>query len=247
MKNTRYFSTQGIILRKQQSGEHDWFLTIFTPEHGHIQALSRASRKITSHKGSHLDPLNLCSFQFYRNGERLLLTECKVENAFISLKSNLQQSLTALSLSELILKSINSDQENLELYQLFHRYLQLLNQNTLNQLQLAEFKIKLLRNAGSWPDLSCCFFCQKKWQDSSAIWIDSESHLCCEECLRLTHNQLEIISFNSIKLANFLANYEAANLNIHTPAKNLFELDKITDQFLRQYFQHDLKANPLSY
>lgn len=247
MKNTRYFSTQGIILRKQQSGEHDWFLTIFSPEQGRIQAISRASRKITSHKGSHLDPLNLCSFQFYRNGERLLLTECKVENAFVSLKSNLEQSLTALSLSELILKSINSDQENPELFQLFYRYLQLLNQNALSPLQLAEFKIKLLRNAGSWPDLSLCFFCQKKWQESSSIWVDSETHLCCEDCLTLSHNQLEAISFNSIKLANFLANYQAENLTIHTPANNLFELHKITDQFLRQYFQHELKANPLNY
>lgn len=245
MSKSRYFSTTGIILRKQQSGEHDWFLTIFSPEYGKIQAISKASRKITSHKGSHLDPLNLCVFQFYQNGTRLLLTECRTERVHINLKSNLERSLIGLALSELIIKSVHPEQENPELFSIFINTLEQLEKAELSPLQLAEFKIKLLKNAGSWPDLSLCFFCTKKWSEQNKIWIDQEGHLACQDCLTLTRTQPQLISFDTVKLATFLANYGCSDLKIQANQQILHSLQKLTDQFLQQYFQYQLKSQQI--
>jgi len=241
----RYFSTTGIILRKQNSGENDFFLTIFSPEFGRLQATSRSSRKITSIKGPHLDPLNYGNFQFYKNGDRYLLTECKIENAFQVIKGNLDKSLYSLAACEILLKSIQDDQESPELFQLFLSTLEKLEKTNQHNLALEEFKIKVLKNSGSWPDISVCFFCQNKWQSTDQIWVDQTGNLNCLSCITLSNNRLEVISFNTVKLAHFLAEYSTKEVKLNILPEELFALQKITGIFLSNYLHGEVKAEKI--
>jgi len=241
----RYFSTTGIILRKQNSGENDFFLTIFSPEFGRLQATSRSSRKITSSKGPHLDPLNYGRFQLYKNGDRFLLTECKIENAFQIIKGSLDKSLYSIAACEILLKSIQDEQENPALFQLFLHTLEKLEKSDQHNLTLEEFKIKLLKNSGSWPDISLCYYCQNKWQSEDQIWIDHSGNLNCLNCLSLNHNKLESITFEAVKLANFLAEYSTEQVTISVSPEQLFALQKITAIFLSNYLHCETKAEKI--
>lgn len=241
----RYFSTTGIILRKQNSGENDWFVTIFSPEHGRLQAVSKSARKITSQKGPHLDPLNLCSFQLYKNGDRYLITECKVEKAFQIIKNDLDKSLYSLAACEILIKSIQDGQESAELFQLFLQTLEKFEKTNLHSIALEEFKIKLLRHAGTWPDISVCHFCQNKWQPTQQIWIDQVGQLNCLNCITLSTNHLQIISFDTIKLAHFLAEYSTEQVTLKISAEQLFSLQKITGIFLTNYLHSEVRAEKI--
>jgi DNA repair protein RecO (recombination protein O) len=212
---------------------------------GRIQAKSRGSRKITSQKGSHLDILNFCQFQFYKNGNNLLLTECRVENAFQNLKNDLDKSLFALSAAEIIIKSLQNEQENQELFHLFKNYLERLENHPFPQLLLEEFKIKTLKSAGSWPDLTLCHFCQHKWTENESIYADQHGQLTCQNCLTLNPNQLQLFSFSIIKLANYLALHPTDQLKLKISAEEQFNLQKITTIFLSNYLQQELKTEKL--
>lgn len=241
----RYFSTTGIILRKQNSGENDFFLTIFSPEYGRLQATSRSSRKITSIKGPHLDPLNYGRFQLYKNGDRYLLTECKIENVFQIIKGSLDKSLYSLAACEILLKSIQDDQESSELFQLFLRTLEKLEKSDQHNLALEEFKIKLLKSSGSWPDISICYFCQHKWQAADQIWIDQIGNLNCLNCFPLSHNKLDNTTFDAVKLAHFLAEYSTERVSLHIRPEQLFALQKITGIFLTNYLHCETRAEKI--
>ncbi len=241
----RYFSTSGIILRKQNSGENDFFLTLLSPEHGRLQATSRSSRKITSLKGPHLDPLNYGTFQLYRSGDRYTLTECQIENTFPVIKADLEKSLYGLTICEILLKSIQDNQENQELFQLFLRTLERLESSDQNHLTLEEFKIKLLKNSGSWPDIGVCNYCQQRWQADDDIWIDRIGNLNCLDCRHLNHDKLDSTSFDAVKLANFLAEYTTDQIKLNIKPTQLFDLQKITGIFLTNYLHCELKGEKI--
>ncbi len=240
----RYFNTTGLILKKQTSGENDWYLTIFSPEYGKIQAVSRSSRKISSHKGSHLEPLNLCSFQIYRQGDCLLITECKVEKAHFSIKSDLAKSMAAFTILEMLLRSIQADSQNPELFLLTLNTLDQLDLE-LNQLKLEEYKIRLLKDGGSWPNLSQCTYCHKTWQSTDLIACDQQGHLSCEDCLPLANHNLEKLPFNILKLAKFLAERGTSQTKIIIDANQLFQLKKLVGLFMQNYLQQELKSERL--
>lgn len=240
----RYFTTPGLILKKQPSGENDWYLQIFSPLYGKIQALSRSSRKITSHKGSHLDPLNLCHFQLYKNGNRYLVTECKVENAFLSIKSNLNHSLTAFAILELLLRSLQEDVEQVELFQLTLEALEKICYDQ-GSLYLEEYKIKLLKEAGSWPDLNHCFYCQHPWTERDGIVCDQEGHLTCANCLSLPNTLLENIGFPTVKLAKYLSQNDPSKIKLRLNAEQLFQLKKFTGIYVQNYLQRELKSEKI--
>ncbi len=242
----RYFTTNGIILRKQNSGENDWFLTIFSPEHGKIQALSKSSRKISSHKGSHLDLLNLCQFQLYKNGNRLLITECKLQEGFLNIKNDLQKSLYCLHLAEISLKFIQDEQPNLEIFKLLLLTLNEINHGTHHELLLEHYKINLLKLSGLWPEISNCYFCQNKWPEDSQIWTDQEGRLTCKDCLTLNQNTLQLVNFKTVKLGHYLSSNNFSILErLRLESNDLFQLKKMTDLLLSNFLQYEMKSNQM--
>jgi DNA repair protein RecO (recombination protein O) len=241
----RYFTTPGLILKKTPSGENDWYLTIFTPELGKIQAICRSSRKITSQKGNHLDVLNLCQFQFYKNNNRYLITDCKVERPFMKIKSNLPKSLAAFTVLEILLRSIQEDEVNHQLFSLtLHSLEKISHKNT--DLHLEEFKIKLIRDGGSWPDISNCFYCQKRWLSTSTIACNLQGHLTCLDCLKLSTSLVETIPFHAVKLAKYLSEHDLDEIQLRITPEELFQLKKLTNIFLTNYLHLELKSEKLA-
>jgi len=237
----RHLLTKALILRKQTSGENDWYLTLFSPEIGKIQALARSSRKICSQKGAHLDTLNLCNFQLYRNNDRYLVTDCRVENAHLPIKSSLRKSLMGFAVSEMLLRTVQEETENQELFQLTLKTLENIGLESENtDLQLEEFKIKLLKEAGSWPDISLCYYCQSKCCSEQAYFCDCEGHLCCHHCLSCSHNEMDPVTFHTIKLAKFLADKNDLLVNLKITPEQLFSLKKLTAIFLQNYLHREL-------
>lgn len=237
----RYLLTKAIILKKQTSGENDWYLTLFSPELGKIQALSRSSRKILSQKGSRLDTLNLCIFQLYKKNDRYWVTDCQMENSFGNIKNDLEKSLLAFTVLELLLRTIQEEEENRQLFDLTIRALENLALEKTD-LFLEEFKVKLLKLAGSWPDLSLCETCQKKWTPDDTILSDHEGRLFCSTCQQLHPTATQEVTFNIIKLANYLSLQEKLPQKLKISQQDLFQLKKITALFLGKYLHHELHS-----
>ncbi len=238
----RYFNTKGIILKKTPSGESNYFITIFSPEYGKIQAISHSSRKITSQKGSHLDCLNLCNFQIYQKQNYFYLTECKLEEAFLPIKDDLIKTQKAFIILELLIKSIQIDSPNPQLFQITIDTLNKL-QNSNNILDLEKFKINLLQEAGSWPDISICLNCRNNLGNVQSIYHDYYGNFYCQECYHKENKLAEEIPFNILKLAKYLGskNNSSITLNNH----QFYQLQKFINNLLINYFQEELQSEKI--
>ena len=67
-------STEGIVLKKLDVGEHDALYSIYTSDFGKMRALAQGIRREEAKLRGHLEPLSLARVQFVigRGGEKLI-------------------------------------------------------------------------------------------------------------------------------------------------------------------------------
>ncbi|MBD3270312.1 DNA repair protein RecO [Candidatus Peregrinibacteria bacterium] len=241
----RYRNIKGMILRKQNRNESDYYLTIFSPEMGLFNAISKSSRKITSQKGSHLDTLNILNLQIYQLNTTNIVTQCECLNSFFALKENFTKTIYAQTAIEIFQKSIAGNEDSEKLFELLENTLKKFQNFENAELILEEFKIKLLLLIGILPEIKYCFYTGKKWQESDQIYIDNQGHLSSEESITLTEGQLEKIPFKIIKLINFIIEGNQISPKLIIDKEEIITLKKITNIFLRNYLFLEIKSEQL--
>jgi DNA repair protein RecO (recombination protein O) len=146
----RTYKTEGIIIRRNNIGEADKILTIFTKDFGKIQAKAKGIRKITSKRSSSLELLNSCKIAFYKGAGMPVITEVQPINSFSTVKKNLDRVYTAYHFCELIDGLCPVEQEHENVYALLTDTLrQLGSEKKLKEL-IRNFEIQLLTYLGFW-------------------------------------------------------------------------------------------------
>lgn len=241
----RYQSLTGLILKKQNRGENDSFLTIFSPELGKINALGKSTRKIISSKGSHLETLNLCHLQIYKLGEQNIVTECRTQKSFLKIKNDLKKSLYAQTVLEITNKSTEGPDQSAEIFQLLISTLNQLEQDNQEEFTLEKFKIRLLNLQGILPEIAYCFYCTEKWQNNQNASLDQLGHLSCQNCVHLSEHKFQPVNFRIIKLIHFLSNTRQTDLNIKVSLEEVFQLRQISNIFLQNLLHQEVKTERL--
>lgn len=96
------FKTSGVVLKKQNFGEADRILRIFTRELGVVSAIAKGVKRITSKKGGSLELFCESNLRLHRRkGELFLVTDVAVVKNFES--KDLEVLKTAYAASELLL------------------------------------------------------------------------------------------------------------------------------------------------
>lgn len=252
-------SVTGIIIKKNKYSDFHEFVTIFSPETGKIDAIARSSRKINSPFTGHLEILNICRFQLYKNNERYSITQCQTISPFKFIRSNLRLTLLSLSILEIFNQLAGGETSKEELFNLLQTTLDKINtphpsgiRETITKavLQSEIFKIKALQIAGSLPLISECAHCHQKWQPQSNIFIDADNHFCCEICnLGSSASKSSMqINFDIMKLLNFIAKTDnQTNLDKIRPTNaHLESLKIITDRYLHEYTQKEVVSEKIA-
>lgn len=99
------YTTDGVVLKKIDSGEADAIFTIYTKEFGKIRAFAQGVKKEGAKLKGHLEPLSLSSVSFVlgRNGERL--THATLINHWPLIRSDLGKLKLAQEIAEAVDKS----------------------------------------------------------------------------------------------------------------------------------------------
>ena len=109
------YTTEGVILKRTDVGEHGSLFTIYTRDFGKIRALAQGVKKEGAKLKGHLEPLNLSSIGFVlgRNGERL--TQATVLNHWPGVRENFEKLRIAYTIIEVIDKQclLGAKDENL--------------------------------------------------------------------------------------------------------------------------------------
>lgn len=136
------YKTDGIIIKRINSGEADRVLTILTPFYGKLRVVAKGARKITSQRGPNLELFNQTAFVIHKGNRYEYVSEAKALNSFEYVRKDLGRIAQAYQLCELIHLLTRENQELEEIYEhllvSFHRL------NKRMSFNMNDFKHKLL-------------------------------------------------------------------------------------------------------
>jgi DNA repair protein RecO (recombination protein O) len=147
----RVYTSEGIILKRRNSGEADRLLTILTKDHGKMHVKAAGVRKITSRRASHIELLNHISFSLHKGNAAPLLTEAVTIENYDALKCDLRRVGLAYHICEIIDALCPEGQEQRTIFQLLQKILSDVSQEGNIVQKMYEFEIELLHQLGFYP------------------------------------------------------------------------------------------------
>jgi len=149
------YNTNAIVLKSINYKDKDKIYTLFTEHLGKISAMARGVRKISSRRGGNLDSLNYISIKITeRDGGFKDIDEVVTLNSFKNIKSDYEMSLKAYYLADLIHRNMEENSEDTQVFKLFKKVLEILDQKSLNiDLAILFFEIQFLKHFGYFPEL----------------------------------------------------------------------------------------------
>lgn len=121
------FRTTGIVLLKRDFREHDRIYTIYTYDHGKIEALGRGTRKIISKLASHLEPPSVVDLLIVRGKVFDHIAGVERLEEFSTLRSDLARLLEFARIAGIFDHEVKLEHKDNFLYDLLYKFISNLN------------------------------------------------------------------------------------------------------------------------
>lgn len=122
------YKTEGFVLKKKALGEADRLYSIFTLDHGKIEAVADGSAKITSKLAGNLEPFNICQLMIANGKYFERIAGAKIINKFDYLTADWSTLTLVWVLSEGLNNLTIGHLPEPEIYNLLKKLLNYLNQ-----------------------------------------------------------------------------------------------------------------------
>lgn len=233
--------TQGVIIKRMDFGEADRILTILTSSEGKVKAIAKGSRKILSKMGGSLEPFCLVNFIFHEGKSFYIITSATVFNQFKNIHSDIKKTAKAFYIGELIDKFLEEKENHPEVFELFVKYLQSLNDDD-DEILIPVFSAKILESLGFKPVIDRCLHCSKKLLPELNFWDNVEGGVICQTCHdKFGHGQK--IDNDIIKILRliFSENFRVGSkINIDDGYKK--KTARILEDFVESTIERELKS-----
>jgi DNA repair protein RecO (recombination protein O) len=162
--------TEAVVLRSIRYGEADRILHLYTSARGRLSAIAKGSRRPRSRFGGRLEPFFRLDMVLYEGrGELLTVTAADTVAAHPRLRASGPALGAAARASDAVLRLLDSSEPNPAAYNLFCRYLDLLEgegrshdrevDGAAGLATALAFRLKLALAAGFAPELASCARC----------------------------------------------------------------------------------------
>jgi DNA repair protein RecO (recombination protein O) len=178
----RLYRTEAIILRRQDFGEADRLLTLYTPGFGKARVLAKGVRKPTSRKAGHVELLTHNRLLVAKGRNLDIVTQAETINAFLPIRDGLRRTSCAYYMAELVDRFTAEGEENRRLFDLLLRGLSWLGDAQDTSLVLRYFELHLLDYVGYRPQLSQCVRCGQPAGTDAGLFSPTEGGVLCLRC-----------------------------------------------------------------
>jgi len=182
------YRTKGLVINKQERGEADELLTLYTKDYGKIKILARAIRKISSKLRSGIDIFYLSEIEFIQGRIYKRLTDAFVVEKFSNLRKNIKKLTEACRISKVLEDIISVEEKDERIWNLL-----LLSFKNLDKSESGDidynfpyyyFVWNLFSFLGYRPELYFCVVCQKKPEPSKVYFSEAEGGIVCDDCAK---------------------------------------------------------------
>lgn len=199
----RVYRTEGIVLRRQDLGEADRILTLYTPSYGKIRVVAKGVRKPTSRKTGHVE-LFVRADMLIAHGRSLdILTQAQMLDAFTPLRSDLVHATYAAHFVELLDAFTEEADASPSLYSLLSNGLTWLTRSSDLRRTARYYELRLLELAGYRPELFHCVSCGRPTEPRSQFFSPAEGGVICPSCGQ-TRPHARTLSLKALKVLRHL-------------------------------------------
>jgi DNA repair protein RecO (recombination protein O) len=206
MPPPRVYKTPAIVLRQRRLGERDKIITLYSAEHGKIEAVAKSVRRMQSRLAGHVEPLNHGNFMLAHGRNLDVITQVQTIETFQSLREDLGRLSHALYACELVDRATEEREENFALYRALLDTLRRLSEDHDLDLVLRFFEMALLVLLGYGPQTERCASCGGDVPLEGSVWAPAlGGALCAKQSCRPEDVQVRALSPNALKALRLLA------------------------------------------
>ncbi len=242
------YTTEGIVLRRQNFGEADRLLTIFTRGTGKIKAKARSVRKSVSKLAGHLDLLSCATMQIATGKTDIeLVTQSQTVQIFRRVREDFQRTAAGMYAAELTDKITEFGAPDSRIYELLKQYLTELDTIALDKIDqhLAYYTFHLLKLSGFAPELTRCNNCQKTLSETTTYFVPERGELLCQECSE-NFGRAGLIDAPIFKALRFLSRETLDTyLRLTLQPQQQQSLNKILEELAMHIIDRDLNSRHL--
>ncbi|MDQ7092297.1 DNA repair protein RecO [Desulfosporosinus sp. PR] len=175
------YHADALVIRSREYGESDRILTLFSRELGKLQAVAKGVRKPKSRQRAGAQMFTYGDFLLHRGKTLDTVSQCSPKESFSYLWSDLDRSLAATNMAELLDISTVLGQPNTELFTLTLTCLFLLEHYDTTLL-LCAFALRLMVLLGYRPHLGDCVECGEKVSGERLLFSSEAGGTLCGRC-----------------------------------------------------------------
>lgn len=179
------FKTEGIILRTLDYLESDRIVVFLTKDAGKVTGIAKGARKSRIRFANALEPFTHLSLILSqkKGGGMAFIEEATTIHHYPGLRVNLEKTLTASYLTELIDQFLLEEKPSPPVFSLLGEYLTLLEENQAVKNLVRFFELRFLRLMGYEPVLDRCTICAMPLQSFSSYGFSpSSGGIQCPGC-----------------------------------------------------------------
>jgi DNA repair protein RecO (recombination protein O) len=182
MPEPRNYQTEAVIIKKIKLGEADRILTLYTPDHGKIEAVAKGIRRPKSKLAGHLELLTYSQIRLARGRNLDTIIGSQTIDSFMTLKNDLWLTSYGLYAGELINQFTVEHLPNPPLFQLLLQTLQHISRAVNADLSLRYFELHLLELVGYRPQLQECVSCHIELNPVVNSFCSVSGGILCPSC-----------------------------------------------------------------
>lgn len=177
----RVFRTEAVVLRRQDFGEADRLLTLLTPEHGKLRAISKGARKPLARQSGHVELFALVDMLIARGRELYIVSQAEVKNPYLVLREDLIRGTYANHLVELLDRFTAEQDTGRAEFDLLVQALGWLCEDVDPRLVARYYELALLGLAGFAPALHHCGVGQEPLEPQDQFFSPVDGGVVCPE------------------------------------------------------------------
>lgn len=201
------FTTDAILLRKIEYGDHDFIISFLTKSKGKISVIAKNAKKSVKRFSGALDLFFVnqihCTFPKKKKNGLIILSQAELENGFTNIRYDVFKTAYASFWVELIHFWLEEDKVQSDLYDLLLFSLDALNTGTISKEVLSLlFQIRFMSISGFSPNIENCDICKTPVDaiEQKTIRFDfNEGRIICQNCVKTRSKYGMTISKGTLK------------------------------------------------
>jgi DNA repair protein RecO (recombination protein O) len=182
MRRVRVYTTEAIVLKRQNLGEADRIVTLYTPDEGKLRAVAKGVRRPASRLAGHLELFSLSLVQLARGRELDVLTQAETREAFRNVREDLGRTSQAYYALELVDRFTPDRLEHRAVFHLLRELLEALDAPAPSPLALHYFTLHVLAALGYRPQLTQCVLCRAEIAPGPNYFSQPLGGVACVAC-----------------------------------------------------------------